>query len=88
MFRLWVKQWKNHHLVRDIVIEDGSADTRTHKVMRALEKACETFDLAKPIWLDATVRDFRAHSRARFTQDSFMEEIDFDYLEIRMIEED
>lgn len=88
MFRLWVKEWKNSHLIRDTVIEDASDDTRTHKVLHGLEKACEEFDLARPIWLDMTVRDFQKHSRARFTQDAFMEPIDFDYLEIRIIEED
>ena len=53
-----------------------------------MKKACESFELAEPIWLDATVRDFKAHARARVTQDAFVEEIEFDYLEIRIIEED
>ncbi|MBO5564788.1 MAG: hypothetical protein J5935_04155 [Lachnospiraceae bacterium] len=88
MFRLWVRQWKDTHLLRDTVIEDASDDTRTHKVLKGLEKACEEFDLAKPIWLDVTIRDFQKHARARFTADAFMEPIDFDYLEIRIIEED
>ena len=70
------------------MIEDGSDDTRTHKVFRALENACVEFDLAVPVWLDATIRDFQRHSRARFTRDAFVEEIDFDYLEIYVIEED
>jgi len=88
MFRLWVRKWRDNHLVCDTVIEDASDDTRTHKVFRALEQACEEFDLVVPVWLDATVRDFQRHARARFTRDAFMEEIDFDYLEIYVIEED
>ena len=40
MFRLWVREWKDSRMIRDTVIEDGSADTRTHKVFRALETAC------------------------------------------------
>ena len=88
MFRLWVRDWKDQHLIRDLVVEDSSEDTRTHKVLRGLENACEELDLAKPVWLDATGRDFKKHARARFTQDSFIEQIDFDYLEIRIIEED
>ena len=46
------------------------------------------FDLGKPIWLDATVTDFQRHDKTRFTQDNFIEAIDFDYLEIHVIEED
>lgn len=88
MFRLWGKIFKDNRLVKDTVLCDGSDDTRTHKVFRALDELCLAFDLGKPIWLDATVKDFKKHSKARFTQDNFVENIDFDYLEIHVIEED
>ncbi len=87
MFRLWGKIWKENRLVKDAVIADESNDTRTHKIFHALDELCLTFDLGKPIWLDATIREFQRHSKARFYQDSFIEEIDFDYLEIQIIEE-
>ncbi len=88
MFRLWAKVFENNHLIRDTVIEDPGEDTRTNKVFRALDEVCYRFDLGKPIWLDATVRDFKRHDKTRFTQDNFIETIDFDYLEIHVIEED
>ena len=49
---------------------------------------CDELDLGNPIWLDTTVRDFKKHSKTRFYQDNFIEQIDFDYLEIQVIEED
>ena len=88
MFRLWGKEWKENRLVRDIVIEDNSDDTRTHKIFHALDKICYELDLSKPIWLDKTIREFKKHNRVRFTQDNFIESINFDYLEIHVIEED
>ena len=88
MFRLWAKLIKENHLLRDTVVEDGSADTRTAKVFRALEQACGIFDLGVPIWLQTNIDEFRRVAKARFTQDSFIEPIDFDYLEIHVIEED
>lgn len=88
MFRLWAKTFKNTHLVKDVCIEDPSTDTRTHKVFRALQKACNEMDLGSPIWLDKTVSDFKRFAKTRFYQDNFMETIDFDYLEIQVIEED
>jgi hypothetical protein len=75
-------------MIRDTVICDESDDRRTQKVFRALEQAAYEFDLGKPIWLDKTVREFQNHSRARFYQDNFIEEIPFDYLELQVIEED
>ena len=88
MFRLWAKIFKDNHLLQDTVICNDSRDTRTHKVFDAIDQICYEFDLGKPIWLDYTIAEFKRHAKARFTQDNFMESIDFDYLEIHIIEED
>lgn len=88
MFRLWARTFQENRMLQDICIEDGSDDTRTHKIFRALDQICLQFDLSKPIWLDKTVADFKRLSKTRFTQDNFIDEIDFDYLEIQVIEED
>ena len=88
MFRLWAKIFKDNHMLQDTLIIDDSADTRTHKIFRALDDVCYQFDLGKPIWLDATISEFKRHDKARFSQDNFIEEIEFDYLEIQVIEED
>ena len=86
--RIWFKMMQDNHLLKDYTFVDESEDTRTHKIFRGLEQACLQFDLGKPIWLDATVAEFKRHARARFTKDCFVEEIGFDFLEIHVIEED
>ena len=88
MFRLWGKIWKDNHMIKDTVICDDSEDTRTHKIFHALQEICYDFDLANPIWLDKTINDCKRHSKTRFYQDNFVETVDFDYLEIQVIEED
>ncbi|HIZ06873.1 MAG TPA: hypothetical protein IAA08_02920 [Candidatus Eubacterium avistercoris] len=88
MFRLWGKEFKNNRMIKDTTICDDSQDTRTHKVFRALEEICYEFDLGKPIWLESTIEDFKRHAKARFYQDNFVEQIEFDFLEIQVIEED
>lgn len=85
--RIWFKIFRDSRLLEDTVIVDNSNDTRTHKIFHALEQACYAFDLSKPIWLDSTIAEFRHHSKARFYQDNFVETIDFDFLEIHVIEE-
>jgi len=75
-------------MCQDTCIADSSDDTRTHKIFRALDEVCLQFDLGKPIWLDKTISDFKRYRKTRFTQDNFMEPIEFDYLEIQVIEED
>ena len=88
MFRLWGKIFKDNHMLRDTVIEDDRNDTRTHKIFDSLDQICYDFDLGKPIWLDCNIQEFKRHSKTRFYQDSFIEEIPFDYLELQVIEED
>lgn len=88
MFRLWARTFSDNHMLQDTCIADGSNDTRTHKVFRALDEICYQFDLGKPIWLDKNISDFKRHNKTRFTRDNFIETIAFDYLEIQIIEED
>lgn len=85
--RIWFKQWNSNHMIKDSVITDDSDDTRTHKIFNAVTEICNRWDLSKPIWLDANIRDFQSLSKTRFSQDNFIEEINFDYLEIHIIEE-
>ena len=85
--RIWFKIWKENHLVTDCTVEDMSEDTRTHKIFQSLEEICYLWDLSKPIWLDNNIMDFKRHDKTRFTSDNFIETIDFDYLEIEVIEE-
>lgn len=88
MFRIWGKIFEKNHLIKDTVVEDDSSLNRTRKVFRGLENVCRTFDLSVPIWLDKNVSEFQKVSKTRFTQDNFIETIDFDYLELHVIEED
>ncbi|MFI3172151.1 MAG: hypothetical protein R3Y58_07285 [Eubacteriales bacterium] len=85
--RIWGKIFKNNRMLRDIVIEDYSNETRTHKIFHAIEEICYEFDLSKPIWLDSTVADFKRHAKCRFTSDNFIDTIEFDFLEFHVIEE-
>ncbi|MDO4324987.1 MAG: hypothetical protein Q4E24_02940 [bacterium] len=88
MFRMWGKIWKNNHLIKDTVIEISDYSmTRTQKVFHSLDEICSQFDLEKPIWLDANILEFQRHDKTRFSQDNFIELLDFQYLEIQIIEE-
>ena len=89
MFRLWARLVsKNHHTAKDMVICDDTSETRTHKIFRGLESICDAWNLAVPIWLDSNITDFKRHTKTKFRQDNWIEEIEFDCLEIQVIEED
>lgn len=85
--RIWFKEWKDNHMLRDLVVCEEAEDTRTHKIFHALDEACYAFDLSRPLWLDANITEFKKHAKTRFSKDNFVDGIDFDYLEMQVIEE-
>lgn len=88
MFRMWGKLWKDNHLLKDYVAENSDYSmSRTAMVFQAVEEICQEFDLSQPIWLDSNIKEFQRHARTRFRKDSFIEAIEFNYLEIHVIEE-
>lgn len=88
MFRLWAKEFKNNKMLRDMVIENNDASlTRTQKIFSAIDEVCYAFDLSKPIWLEHNIREFKRIDKTRFIKDNFIDSIDFDFLEIHVIEE-
>lgn len=87
MFRLWFKIFSDNHLIKDTVICNDSDINRTKKIFDAIDEGCRQFDLSRPIWLDSNIQTFQKHSKVRFLSDNFIEDIDFDYLEIQVIEE-
>ena len=89
MFRLWAKIWKSNHMMKDMVVSNEEKEwNRTKKIFSAIEDVCNEFDLSRPIWLDTNIAEFKKHDKVRFSKDNFIDHIDFDYLEIQVIEED
>lgn len=88
MFRVWGRTFKNNKMLKSTTIEIDKDDTRTHKVFDALAQICEQFDLSNPIWLETNINEFKRIARTRFYKDSFIESIEFDYLDFYVIEED
>ena len=88
MFRVWGKLWKQNKMLQNmtVTVEDESLN-RTRKIFQALEEICYAYDLSKPLWLDKNIEEFKRHDKTRFSQDNFIDTIDFDYLEIQVLEE-
>lgn len=86
--RFWAKTFKENKMTGDITVDVKGDDTRTHKVFAAIEKISYDLDIPKPIWLDLNISDFKKYSKVKFSKDSFIEEVPFDYLEFTVLEED
>ena len=76
-------------MVKNITIENSDSSlNRTKKIFNSIDEICYAYDLSKPIWLDKNIREFKKNSRTRFTKDNFVDEIEFDSMDIEVIEED
>lgn len=89
MFHLVGKLIRNNRILADsTVCNDDIAMTRTQKIFAAIDTICHDFDLSIPIWLDSNISEFKRTSKTRFYKDNFIDEIDFDYFEVQVIQED
>ena len=89
MFRLWAKMIVSGKMVKNMTIENSDSSlNRTKKIFNSIDEICYAYDLSKPIWLDKNIREFKKNSRTRFTKDNFVDEIEFDSMDIEVIEED
>lgn len=88
MFRLWGKLYKDNRIIQDIVIcNEDTTISFQELVDNGLEEICMLFDLQKPFWLNDNRKDLLQFKRASFNKSHFIEYIEFDYLEIEIIEE-
>lgn len=89
MFRLWAKIIVSGKIVKNMTIKNSDLSlNRTKKIFNAINEICYAYDLSQPLWLDKNIMEFKKNSRTRFTKDNFVDDIDFDALDIEVIEED
>lgn len=89
MFRLLAKEFKDNRLLKDITISDmAEGKSRTKKVFDAVDEVCYEFDLSRPVWLEKNINEFKRRDKTRFYKDNFIESVEFDFIEIQVIEED
>lgn len=82
MSRLWARVIRDHRIQRQDTISCAWGDTN-----EALTQLCKDFDIPRPIWLDKHEREYQSFRRTAFTREHFMEEVDFDRLEIEYLDD-
>ena len=86
--RIWFKFIDNARIIDSETIEDFSDETRTHKIFNSIDEVCYKYDLSKPISLNSNIEEFKRRSKTRFNKDNFVDEIEFDFMEMEILEED
>jgi hypothetical protein len=88
MFKVWGKVIKSNKILESIDIIDESKGSDKEKFKRSLEKICYKLDLSVPLWLIQHDNELRTFKRTTFTSDDFVEDVEFDKLEVDLISKD
>lgn len=89
MYRLWGKIMKNNRFKKDHVFELNQPELSPKQQLNmGIESLAYTFDIQMPMWLSDNEKDFKQFGKAVFTQEHFIEQIEFDYFEVEVIETD
>lgn len=82
MARLWARIIKDHRIDRQ-----DTCPCVWGREDEALTELCKGFDIPKPIRLPKHEREYESFRRTAFTREHFVEEIDFDRLEIEFLDD-
>lgn len=80
---IWVRLMKKNRIERDITVP-CSFEAWTE----ALEEACHTLDVPRPLLLSRHERDWEEFRQVRFLADHFVEAVQFDRMEVEFIDPD
>lgn len=83
MPRIWAKIIVKHHIKRQ------TTEVCTFEnIPEVLGEICKQFDIPTPLWLGKQERELENFRMTSFGPDNFVEEIDFQKLEIEYLEDD
>ena len=88
MYRLWGKIYKNNNIISDTVFElDTPGISAEEKLDQGLVALCYHFDIQKPMWFSSNDSEYELIGKTRFADQHFIEDIDFDFFEIEIVED-
>lgn len=88
MLRVWGIVKKNNKILRDMVAEyEGEEVEEVDMLKHCLSKICYEFDLQRPMWLPKNQKEYEDYRRVVLTEDNFIETIDFDNLELEILDD-
>lgn len=88
MYKLWAKKIKNSNIIDSIVVKNKEEISSIEKRDKCLKEICQKLDLSVPPWLKKHDLEFSQFKYVTFYPQDFVDEVDFDKLEIELIDND
>lgn len=87
MYKLWAKKIKHNKIISSITVKNDEDISFSEKRDKCIKEICQKFDLSVPLWLEKHRIEFSEFKYVTFYEDDFMDDIDFDKLEIELIDD-
>ncbi len=88
MYKLWAKKIKNNRIISSTVAESKDTIPVEEKRKICIDEICKHFDLGIPVWLKNHDMDFSQFKYVVLYPEDFIDEVDFDKLEIELIDDE
>lgn len=79
MIRIWAKTIKNNKITRQMVYERPGV-TDYSEFFDYVKEICEELEIATPVLIKTHLFNYGKYNFVKFTQDDFVEDVDFDRL--------
>lgn len=74
---------KNNKIIRDIIVTSDIEGNYQDNLKACIFEICNKFDISKPYWLPVNLDEYNKKSKTKFTNNNFIDEINFDKLIIQ-----
>lgn len=78
MLKIWAKVMKSNKIIKDEVVISDIEGGYQENLKMCITESCNKLDISKPYWLPVNLEEYNKRSKTTFSQDNFIEEIDFD----------
>ena len=87
MYKLWARKIKTNKIINSFVVKNKEEISLEEKKDKCLKEICQKLDISVPIWLKKHELEFSQFKYVIFTAQDFIDEIDFDKLEIELLDD-
>lgn len=88
MYKLWAKKIKSNKIIDSLVVNNKEDISLDEKRDKCLKEICHKFDVSVPVWLKNHELEFSQFKLVTFFSQDFIDEIDFDKLEVELIDDE
>ena len=87
MYKLWAKKIKDNRIINSVTATNKDSISNKEKRKKCIDEICRKFDISIPVWLENHDVEFSQYKYVVLYPEDFIDEIDFDKLEIELIDD-